>query len=67
MPDAPVITALAGSGKVTLSWSAPFDGGSPLTGYKLYYKSGSDAYGAAIEIAANAVSNRPVQWHRLCL
>ncbi|MPM52971.1 hypothetical protein SDC9_99735 [bioreactor metagenome] len=56
IPAAPVITASAGSGTVTLSWSTPFDGGSPLTGYKLYYKSGSNAYGTAIEIAANAVS-----------
>lgn len=56
IPVAPVITASTGSGKVTLSWSAPFDGGSSLTGYKLYYKSGSDAYGTTIEIAANASS-----------
>ena len=56
LPDTPVITASAGSGNVTLSWSAPFDGGSQLTRYKLYYKSGSDAYSAAIEIAADALS-----------
>jgi hypothetical protein len=37
-PDAPTgLTALAGSGTADLSWQPPsFDGGSPITGYKIY-------------------------------
>ena len=33
-PGAPtLIAAIAGNGQVTLTWSAPFDGGTPITGY----------------------------------
>jgi fibronectin type 3 domain-containing protein len=32
-PGASPLTATAGVGSVALSWSAPFDGGSPVTGY----------------------------------
>lgn len=35
-PDAPVLTGSAGDGQATLSWVAPADGGSPITGYTLY-------------------------------
>src|SRR4029079_2173210 len=36
-PAAPALaSAVAGDGIVGLSWSAPADGGSPLTGYTLY-------------------------------
>jgi Fibronectin type III domain len=34
VPDAPTgLTAMPGDGKVTLSWTAPPDGGAPITGY----------------------------------
>ncbi len=32
-PEAPVVTAQAGDSKVTLSWTAPADGGDPISGY----------------------------------
>lgn len=35
-PDAPAsVTAVAGNGEVTLSWDAPHDGGSVITGYRI--------------------------------
>jgi subtilisin family serine protease len=36
VPAQPTLTATAGVGKVNLSWTAPADGGSPITGYTLY-------------------------------
>src|SRR5262249_42189371 len=35
-PSAPAVIGRAGNGLVRLSWSAPSDGGSPITGYKVY-------------------------------
>ena len=35
-PDAPTnVTAVAGDGQVTVSWTAPASGGSPITGYEV--------------------------------
>ncbi|MDD2978665.1 MAG: InlB B-repeat-containing protein, partial [Hespellia sp.] len=34
-PEKPVITATAGNEQVVLTWTAPFDGGSAITGYEL--------------------------------
>jgi subtilisin len=36
VPGTPALTATAGNAQVALSWTAPADGGSALTGYKLY-------------------------------
>jgi hypothetical protein len=41
VPDAP--TAVAGDGQADVSWSAPDDGGSPITGYKVTPYLGSTA------------------------
>lgn len=54
-PDAPVITAVAGDGTVTVSWTAPFDGGSAITGYTLTVTPA--AGGTPISVAANATSH----------
>src|SRR4029079_6079679 len=35
-PATPTLSATAGNGSVSLSWNAPADGGSAITGYKLY-------------------------------
>ena len=35
-PNAPVLAATRGDGLVTLTWSAPANGGSPITNYKVY-------------------------------
>jgi hypothetical protein len=37
VPGAPTaLSATAGNGSVQLSWTAPFDGGSQITGYRIY-------------------------------
>ncbi len=41
-PDAPVISVSAGNGQVTVTWTAPADNGSPITGYTVQ-KNGDDA------------------------
>jgi fibronectin type 3 domain-containing protein len=35
-PEAPVASATAGTALVSLSWTVPADGGSPITGYNVY-------------------------------
>lgn len=35
-PAAPVLSATAGTASVSLSWTVPADGGSPITGYNVY-------------------------------
>ena len=37
-PSAPVITVTAGSGQVVVNWTAPFNGGSPITDYIVEFK-----------------------------
>jgi hypothetical protein len=48
-PSAPVLSATAGNGVVNLSWTAPANGGSPITGYVIYR--GSTA-GSATDFAS---------------
>ena len=36
VPAAPTLTGSAGDGAVNLGWVAPWDGGSPITGYAIY-------------------------------
>lgn len=36
VPAAPVLSATAGNSEVSLSWTTPNDGASPITGYELY-------------------------------
>src|SRR5207249_1864505 len=36
VPGVASLTATAGNAQVALSWTTPADGGSPITGYKLY-------------------------------
>lgn len=40
-PFAPVLTATAGNTQVNLSWTAPHDGGSPITKYEISVDSGA--------------------------
>lgn len=42
-PGAPTLSASAGDAVVGLSWTVPSDGGSPITGYKVYRGTASGA------------------------
>ena len=44
-PGAPDLKAAPGDGQATLSWTAPDDGGSAITGYQYRQKAGAGAYG----------------------
>lgn len=43
VPGAPTLSASAGNAVVHLSWTAPSDGGSPITNYKVYRSTSSGA------------------------
>jgi hypothetical protein len=49
-PAAPRVDSVLrdGAGIVHLSWAAPDDGGSPITGYRIYRRTSSGTYGAAL-------------------
>ena len=56
-PEKPVLAAVAGDGKVTLSWTDPEN--TSITKYQLQQKEGDAAYGAWAEIAgSNATTVR---------
>jgi hypothetical protein len=42
VPEAPVLSASTdGIAQITLTWTTPADGGSPITGYDVYRDAGS--------------------------
>ena len=46
-PSAPAVSALAGWGAATVSWTAPADGGSPITGYTVRARVGANVVATA--------------------
>ena len=52
VPSAPQnLTAVAGNGNVTLTWQPPADnGGSPITGYRIYYGTSAGNYTVNITV-----------------
>ena len=61
VPGAPgnVSAVAAGSGKLAVSWSAPAsDGGSPIEGYRIQWKSGSQQYEASRQVLVGDISER---------
>src|SRR4051812_9040314 len=64
VPAAPALSgkALAGSPPSTLlSWQAPNDGGSAITGYKVYRKTSSTAYALLASVGASPTSYSDTQ------
>jgi outer membrane protein assembly factor BamB len=64
VPDAPVPSATGGNATVHLSWTAPNDGGSPITGYRIYRATASggetlltSVNGSTLSFDDNTVSN----------
>ena len=55
-PAAPTLSGSAGDGVVHLSWSAPADNGSPITGYELYRSTSTGTETALASIDATATS-----------
>ena len=72
-PWAPTsVGAIAGAGSVSVSWNAPaFDGGSPITNYKVYRgaSAGSEAFlanaGAATTYVDGSLSNGTTYYYRV--
>ena len=56
-PPAPSLTANAGDGQVSLSWTPNGDGGSPITSYKVYRDGGLLTTTTATSYTDNAVVN----------
>ena len=60
-PDAPTnLTATVGPSEVTLSWTSPSDGGSPITGYKYKKKVGSTAWEASWTSILTSINDEEV-------
>ena len=61
VPEAPtnVAATAVGSGKLTVSWQEPpGDGGSPIEGYKVHWKSGSQEYSSSRQAVVTSLSDR---------
>ncbi len=53
-PNAPVILETAAAGvSITISWSAPDNGGSAITGYEVQWKSGDEEFTSARQMDAS--------------
>ena len=60
VPDVPrdVGVSSIGGGKLTVAWAVPgYDGGSPIEGYKVQWKSGSEQYDSSRQAVVTGLSN----------
>ena len=59
VPEAPTNAAAtaAGSGKLTVSWQEPYDGGWPIQGYKVQWKSGTQDYSSSRQAVVTHLSD----------
>ena len=56
-PDGLIVTPV-GSGKLTVSWEEPdYDGGSPVQGYKVQWKSGTEEYDSSRQAVVTDLTN----------
>ena len=62
VPGAPMVSAMADSdAEITVTWTAPADGGSDITGYKVMWKMSSATEYAATDMATAAATARSHQ------
>ncbi len=62
VPSAPVLKAEWGDDQVELTWSTPYNGGSPVTGYKLYKQwPGLSNWTELAQLTGNSYSDQTVQ------
>jgi Fibronectin type III domain len=60
-PDAPVLSATAGTTDVSLTWTTPNDGGSPIQGYNIYRGTSSGGESALVtNVQSNSYSDTTV-------
>ncbi len=64
VPDAPggLRTAVSGKNQIRLSWTAPNDGGTPLTGYRI--EGSADAGGTWSDLVANTGNAATIYMHQ---
>jgi hypothetical protein len=56
LPGAPFgVTAVAGKSGIAVSWTAPMDGGSPITGYRVYRGTVAGGETFLVDLPANAL------------
>jgi fibronectin type 3 domain-containing protein len=71
MPGQPVLTAAAGAGQVSLSWTTPPDGGSSITNYKIYRSTSSGTevllttVGVVNGYANTGLTNGTTYWYQV--
>ena len=57
-PPESVAATATGSGRLTISWQEPpDDGGSPITGYKVQWRSGTQEYGSSRQAVVTSLSD----------
>ena len=56
-PSAPTNVLASGNAELTVTWDAPDDGGSAITGYTVQWKSGSESYSTSRQATVTTTSH----------